>query len=289
MKQVKKGIVLLCVAMLLMGCSNKEKEEQAQKIQAEQELKEAEEKAKKEQEELERQKEAEAEAKAAAEAQEKAEAEAAAAKKELVVVLDAGHSGTMDSGSEPLGPGSSEYKAKDTGGTSGVSSGVAEYELNLNIALQLRTELEQRGYTVLMTRESNDVPRSNIERADVANTANAAAYVRIHANGSTNQSAQGAMAICITPNNPYMSQNYTVCRQLSDCVLSKYCEATGAISEGVWETDTMCGNNWSQVPTTLIEMGYMTNPEEDLLMQTAEYQQKIVQGIANGIDAFLGY
>lgn len=288
MKRIKKGLVLLCVAILLMGCSNKEKEDQAQKIQEEQ--KEAEEKAKKEQEELEQQREAEAKAKAEAEAKEKAEEEAkTAAKKALVVVLDAGHSGTMDSGSEPLGPGSSEYKEKDTGGTSGVSSGVAEYELNLNIALQLRAELENRGYTVLMTRESNDVPRSNIERADVANNANAAAYVRIHANGSTNQSAQGAMAICITPNNPYMSQNYTVCRQLSDCVLTKYCEATGAISEGVWETDTMCGNNWSQVPTTLIEMGYMTNPEEDLLMQTTEYQQKIVQGIANGIDAFLGY
>ncbi len=285
MKQIKKIVFLLCITFLLAGCSNKEETEE-QQLQVEQEQKETEEQAKKEAEEKQKKEEEE---RAKKEAEEKALEEAAAKKRALVIVLDAGHSGTMESGSEPLGPGSSEYKEKDTGGTSGVSSGVAEYELNLVIAKQLRTELEERGYTVLMTRETSDVPRSNIERADVANNANAAAYIRIHANGSTNQSAQGAMAICITPNNPYISQNYTVCRQLSDCVLTEYCKTTGAISEGVWETDTMCGNNWSQVPTTLIEMGYMTNPEEDLLMQTAEYQQKIVLGIANGIDVFLGY
>ena len=56
---------------------------------------------------------------------------------------------------------------------------------------------------------------------------------------------------------------------------------------GIWETDTMTGNNWSQAPTTLIEMGYMSNPTEGRKMQQDSYQKKMVYGIANGINNYL--
>lgn len=206
-----------------------------------------------------------------------------------IIVLDPGHSAVVAEGTEPLGPGSSEYKSADASGTAGVSTGIPEYELTLSIALQLRQELTARGYTVLMTRESNDVPISCIQRADVANNAGADAYVRIHANGSEDPSATGAMTICTTPQSPYVPGLYTASRHLSDCILEAFCASTGCTQSAVWETDSMSGNNWSRVPVTILEMGYMSNPQEDELLQTPEYQQKIVQGTANGIDAFCGY
>ena len=169
------------------------------------------------------------------------------------------------------------------------SSKVPEYELTLSISRQLKQVLEKRGYTVIMTRDTNDVPLSCVQRAEIANNADADAYIRIHANGSEDQSANGAMTICTTPQNPYISELYSANRLLSDCILNKLCETAGCRRERVWETDTMSGNNWSKVPTTIAEIGYMSNPQEDMKMQTPEYQSQIVQGIAKGIDTYFGY
>ena len=204
-----------------------------------------------------------------------------------VIAIDAGHQAHGNFGQEPIGPGASTMKTKVAGGTSGTTSGVPEYQLTLDVSLKLRDALEEKGYQVVMIRETNDVDITNSERAQIANEADADAFIRVHANGSDSASANGAMTICQTSSNPYNSEYYEDSKRLSELVLDAYTEATGIRKERVWETDTMSGINWCMVPVTIIELGYMTNPEEDMKMQDEEFQNTMVEGIVAGIETYL--
>ena len=203
----------------------------------------------------------------------------------ITVCIDPGHSAVMPSGTCPMGPGSSVGKPADAVGTRGAASGLMEYQLTLQVSLKLRDELESRGYNVIMTREDSSKAHDLVERATIANEG-ADIMVRIHADGLDNTSVTGCSAICITRNNPWNPQTYTDSRRLADCLINNYISATGIRRRGVVEEDTMAGNNWSTVPCVLFELGFMTNRSEDLKMADPSFQNDMVKGLADGVDAF---
>ena len=204
------------------------------------------------------------------------------------VAIDPGHQGSwVDmSAQEPSAPGSSETKAKATTGTTGKFSGLNEYELNLQVSLLLRDELEDRGYEVVMTREDHDTAISNKERAELAAAEGADILVRIHANGSEDTSVNGALAMVPSQSNPYVGYMYDECYELGEDILKAYCESTGIADDGVQYYDNMSGINWSTIPVTILEMGFMSNQNDDLLMADESFQPVMAEGIADGIDAY---
>ena len=207
------------------------------------------------------------------------------------IAIDPGHQSfeVNMSEKEPLGPGSSEMKAKASTGTTGKYTGVPEYELNLNISKKLRTELSKRGYEVVLTREDNTTAISNKERALLAYDEGADIYVRIHANGSEDSSVHGAMTMVPSKNNPFVADLYEESYKLGQSVIDAYCEVTGMENDGVHFYDNMTGINWSKLPVIILEMGYMSNEGDDRNMQDAAYQEKMTEGIADGIDAYFGF
>ncbi len=206
----------------------------------------------------------------------------------LTVAIDPGHQGSWVNMSdlEPLGPGSTEMKAKASTGTMGRYSGKPEYELNLEISMLLRDELEARGYRVILTRENNDTAISNMERATMAWEEGGDIYVRIHANGSDNEGVQGALAMVPSPDNPYVSYLAEDSYLLGQCILDAYCGRTSFGSLGVQYYDDMTGINWSQIPVMILEMGFMTNQSDDLRMADTAVQTEMAAGIADGIDRY---
>lgn len=202
------------------------------------------------------------------------------------IVIDPGHASTRTTDYEPVGPGAEEMKMATVIGTRGVSTGIYEYALVMDIANKLRDELINRGYTVVLTKDSEDVVLSNIERAQIANEANADAFIRLHADASDNAADSGAMAMIISENNPYAAGLYQDSSVLAESVLSAYCSKTGFSNLGVEKTDNMTGNNWSQVPCVLLELGYMTNPNDDQMMATQDFRDAMAIGVADGIDRY---
>lgn len=206
--------------------------------------------------------------------------------KKYIVCIDPGHQSKGNYNKEPIGPGSSILKAKVSSGTRGVATKVPEYKLNLEVSLLLKEKLENQGYTVVMTREINDVDISNKERAEMANNAKANVFLRIHADGSSSSKTHGLHILCPAKNNQYTKDIYEKSNKLAKIMIEELVASTEAKSKGIAYRKDISGFNWSKVPVVLIEMGFMTNPQEDKKLATKEYQDKIGNGILNGLNEY---
>ena len=196
----------------------------------------------------------------------------------LRIGIDPGHQEHANSEKEPVAPNSSETKAKVSSGTAGVSTGVAEYITDLEVALKLRDALKAQGCEVYMTREVNDIDISNLERAEMMNELGVDLVLRLHCDGATDRSANG-IGMFVRATGEKQEESEAAAKVL----LEAMSEATGAKARGVFLRDTYTMNNWSIVPCILVEMGYMSNPDEDEKLNDPAYQDLLVQGMVEGI------
>ena len=206
-----------------------------------------------------------------------------------VVVIDAGHDLRGNSETEPIGPGSSTRKIKDSGGTRGVVSGLAEAELNMRVAARLRPLLERAGIRVVMTRtRTAGASMGNIARARIANRAGAGLFLRIHADGSTDPSARGSHTLHPALRSGWTDDIYAESKRAARVVQAEMVRALGFPDRGLQERSDFTGFNWADVPVILVEMGFMTNRTDDRLLATAAYQLRAAVGLCRGTLRFLG-
>lgn len=186
-----------------------------------------------------------------------------------VIVIDAGH-GVPDEGAES-------------------SNGISEAETNLNIALKLQSLLEQSGATVILTRsdenaiydiDSKTLKQKKISdlknRVKIGNESSADIFVSIHLNKIPQQKYYGWQTF-------YKSGNENSIN-LAKCIQNNLNEAIQRENNRVpMKLDTVYIMKNVEIPTTIVECGFLSNPEEEKLLLNNEYQDKLAWGIYAGI------
>lgn len=208
---------------------------------------------------------------------------------EKIVVIDPGKQGRANQGTEPVGPNSEELKECVSEGANGTVYDTKESEINLTYAKLLERELKSKGYTVILTRDSDDVNITNKERAELANESGATLFVRINMNYSNNSELCGVMAITMTAESVYNSDLYEESNKAARRILQGITENTETDNQGIFESDGFTAINWSEIPVVDIRLGYLSNTDNETKLVSEEYQEKVVEGLAQGIDNYYSY
>ncbi|HEK9100821.1 N-acetylmuramoyl-L-alanine amidase [Bacillus pfraonensis] len=204
----------------------------------------------------------------------------------FLVVIDPGHQEKANLNLEPIGPGAVEQKYKVTDGTTGVVTKKRESVLVLEAAVMLKEKLEAKGMQVLMTRTTHDVDISNKERATFANDHQANLFLRLHADGSENRAQTGFAVLTPAEGNTYTKEIYTESLQVSQIIVKKMKENSQVKVNGIKFRDDLSGFNWSKVPGVLLELGFMSNPEEDQKLSDTQYLGSLLQSVAESVEEY---
>ncbi len=205
--------------------------------------------------------------------------------KKFLICIDPGHQSKGDPNPEPVAPGSGQQKARVSSGATGVATKKPEYILNLEASMVLQHILEGKGYEVIMTRETHDINISNSERAILANQKNADMVIRIHADSLNNSGKTGASILIPSKDSKYTSSIYEDSNRCAELIKKDF-QNNGIKINGIFERNDLTGFNWSKVPVVLIEMGFLSNYNEDQMMSNPEYQRKLMQSIADGVQEY---
>lgn len=185
---------------------------------------------------------------------------------EKVIVIDPGHGG------------------KDPGTTG--FSGNYEKDINLEISKRLEEKLESNGYKVILTRD-NDEYVDNPLRAEIANKKRARIFISIHGNAMEKDNSINGIQVLYYPNRQSTIGDLNN-NELAQVMMNSLVNGTGAVDKGIIEREDLIVLNQTKMPAVVIEYGFLSNEKEEQLLLTEEYQNKVVDSIAKGLEEYFG-
>ena len=174
---------------------------------------------------------------------------------------------------------------------------VAEKDLNMQIYRKLRTKLEELGYKVLTSRDSDIDVDFVTERSRMVNKTNSDIFISIHFNatGNTYSKASGIQTYSYSDEPDYPSKinkywhnhpdRMSESKRLAAAIHSSLLAETGAKDAGLLESSYAVLRETAK-PAVLLELGYMDNFSENQQIRDSHYQDKLVAGIVKGIQKY---
>jgi len=164
--------------------------------------------------------------------------------------------------------------------------GIYERDINLAVALKVRDLLTQHGANVVMTHSTGQTYLSLAGRADVANRINADIFVSIHCNSHTNPAISGTSVYYYAPTwHSQLSSQRWLRQRLATYIQNEVVKSAGRKNLGILE-ENFAVLRETTVPSVLVEMAYLSNPEEERLLATDSFRNQIAWGIFKGIEAY---